>query len=143
MNSITSQNGLIEEYVILEGTREFYNYSLSNSLDDIRIAIYSRTGYDVNLNNTKWMINPRLSISVKNIMNNHHASFSMTTGKRDDSKSIYVTINMRANDLWFMTGYDEVGGKLIRWDIISAYSMTIEALRRCYSLDKNNCDGED
>jgi len=64
----TLHQGCIEEIVILDKTRDLLKYSLSNSLDDIQIAIYSRTGHNVNLEKAAWKINPGLSISVKHSM---------------------------------------------------------------------------
>jgi len=50
--------GYAEEYIVVEEIHQLLNYSLSNSLDDIEIAIYSRTGLDIDLNNAYWEINP-------------------------------------------------------------------------------------
>ena len=46
--------GYAEEIVILDETKKAIKYALSNSLDDIKIAIYAKTGCNINLNNAKW-----------------------------------------------------------------------------------------
>ena len=55
------QKGYIEEMVILDGKKELLKFSLSNSLDDIKIAIFKRTGCNINLNNARWTINTKYS----------------------------------------------------------------------------------
>ena len=60
--------GYAEEHIVVEEIQKLLNYSLSNNLDDIEVAIYSRTGLDIDLNNAYWEINPYLSISVKHLL---------------------------------------------------------------------------
>jgi alpha-amylase/alpha-mannosidase (GH57 family) len=107
------QLGYAEEHIIVEGKNgnALLNYSLSNSLEDIKIAIFSRTGHKINLDNAVWQINPELSISVKHLMNKHHVIYSMTTLGESGNKQIVV--NMRANDKWFITKLHEFKGTLV------------------------------
>jgi hypothetical protein len=119
----TWQKGCIEEMVILDETKEVLKYSFSNSLDNIRTAIYARTGKNINLEKAVWKQNPRLSISVKHLMNFHNVNYSMTTDAINDEK--YVAVNMRVGDKWYITGYDEINGKFYAWhlfDIIKVFS---------------------
>ena len=61
MNSLsipTWQKGCIEEMVISNETNEVYKYSFSNSLDNIRTAIYARTGHNINLEKAVWNFSP-------------------------------------------------------------------------------------
>ena len=125
----------MNEIVILEETKELYNYSLSNNLEDIKIAIYARTGYDINLNDAKWELNSKLSISVKHIMNKYQVNFSMTTDTNTASKSKQIIINMRNNDLWFITGYEEIDSALYSWDKINTCKTAIYLIKRYLSID--------
>ena len=93
MNSLTvskTHTGYHEEFVILDGTKDMYKYTLSNNLDDIRTAIFARTGYNINLNKATWSINPNLSISVKHLMNSHQVKFSMTTDTKNNESKKYL-----------------------------------------------------
>ena len=129
----------LEELVILDGTKHMYKYTLSNILDDIRTAIFARTGYNVNLNKATWSINPDLSISVKHLMNKYQVKFSMTTDtKENDSKSKFIVINMRSGDLWFITGFDEMNGSMVSWDLIKAYRMILTFLESQNSSDSDD-----
>jgi len=118
MNSLsipTWKKGCIEEMVILNETNEVYKYSFSNSLDNIRTAIYARTGHNINLEKAVWKQNRGLSISVKRLMNFHNVNYSMTTDIKDDVK--FIAVNMRVGDKWFITGYDENDGKFYNWHL--------------------------
>ena len=118
MNSLlipTWQKGCIEEMVILNKTNEVYKYSFSNSLDNIRTAIFARTGHNINLEKAVWKQNLGLSISVKQLMIFYNVNYSMTTDIRDDVK--FVAVNMRVGDKWFITGYDEDNGKFYNWHL--------------------------
>jgi len=112
----TWQKGCIEEMVILDETKEVLKYSFSNSLDNIRTAIYARTGKNINLEKAVWKQNSRLSISVKHLMNFHNVNYSMTTDAIDDEK--YVAVNMRVGDKWYLTGYDEIDGRFYAWQFL-------------------------
>jgi hypothetical protein len=120
----TWQRGSIEKLVILDGRKEILKYSLSNSLDDIKIAIFVRTGYNINLENAAWKLNPKLSISVKHLMDSHDVNYSMTTYIRE--KVRFVVINMRVGDNWFITGYEEINGKFYNWELIHTYSKAMK-----------------
>jgi len=111
----TWQKGCVEEMVILDETKEVLKYSFSNSLDNIRTAIYARTGKNINLEKAVWKQNSRLSISVKHLMNFHNVNYSMTTDVIDNLK--YVVVNMRVGDKWYITGYDEINGKFYPWHL--------------------------
>ena len=120
--------GYAEEYIVVKTDNPkddvFLNYSLSNSLDDIKIAIFNRTGLNIKLEKAKWIYNSYLSISVKQLMNKHQVSFSMTTYNED--KVGVICINMRVGDNWFITRYAELKGKCYSWD----YYDTLERLKR-------------
>ena len=119
--------GYAEEYIVVKAddlkNDKLLNYSLSNSLDDIKIAIFNRTGLKLKLEKSKWIYNSYLSISVKQLMNKHQVSFSMTTYNRDKVK--VICINMRVGDNWFFTKYLEIKGKCYSWD----YLNTLERLK--------------
>jgi len=136
----TLQNGYIDEIVILDETRDLLKYSISNSLDEIKIAIYARTGHNINLEKASWKLNPGLSISVKHLMDSHNVNYSMTTDTRDKVK--FVVVNMRVGDKWFITGYDEVNGDFINWEIFHIYSQAHKIAM--YILDEyNSSSGND
>jgi len=138
----TLHKGCIEEMVILDKTRDLLKYSLSNSLDDIQIAIYSRTGHNVNLEKAAWKLNPGLSISVKHLMNSHNVNYSMTVDIRDKIK--FVVVNMRVGDRWFITGYDEINNQLINWELIltliKANKIAMNILNDNNSSSENDTD---
>jgi len=101
--------GYAEEYIVVkyENPKDnlLLNYSLSNSIDDIKIAIYARTGQVINLDTAYWQINNKLSVSVKHLMNSHNVNYSMTIfGEENDRK---IIVNMRVGDKWFCTDYIE------------------------------------
>jgi len=117
----TWQKGCIEEMVILDETKEVFKYSFSNSLDNIRTAIYARTGKNINLEKAVWKQNFRLSISVKHLMNFHNVNYSMTTDIINDVK--FVVVNMRVGDKWYLTGYDEIDGKFYAWQLLDIINL--------------------
>ena len=80
-----------------------YNFSLSNSLEDIQIAIYARIGEEIDLEAAYWEINRDLHVSIKHLMNKHRVIYSMTTWI--DEGSTYLAVNMRANDKWFLSRF--------------------------------------
>jgi hypothetical protein len=125
------QLGYAEEYIVVKykdlKDNLLLNYSLSNNLDDIKIAIYSRTGHEINLENAHWKINRNLSINVKHLMNKHRVKYSMTTLQTCGYKQVIV--NMRADDIWFITGFDEFQGSFYCWN-------EIEILQAISKLDK-------
>ena len=115
------QFGYAEEYnVIRHDDPEdnlLLNYSLSNNLDDIEIAILNRTGHIINLKKAHWKINSNLSICVKHLMNKHRVKYSMTTWQKEDDRQV-IAINMRSDDIWFIIGYDEYEGSFYCWNEI-------------------------
>jgi len=136
--------GYAEEHIVVtfDDPKEnvLLNYSLSNSLDDIKIAIFNRTGLNLKLEKAKWSLNPYLSISVKQMMNKHHVLFSMTTYYEE--KVRIIAINMRVGDNWFLTIYAESKGKYYHWD----YFDTLEKLRRFiehYLSSQKDADEDD
>jgi len=112
-------NGCIEEIVILDETKEVLKYTFSNSLDSIKTAIYSKTGYNVDLEKALWKLNPNLSISVKHIMNLHNVNYSMTTFIQNKVKSL--VINMRSGDNWFITDFYEIKGEYLNCELLRIY----------------------
>ncbi|MCL2277147.1 MAG: hypothetical protein FWC21_04555 [Treponema sp.] len=126
--------GYAEEYITFHEDNKLLNYSLSNSIDDIKIAIFTRTGLNIDLDKAKWIINHDLSISVKHLMNKHKVSFSMTI--YNDGKVRVIVINMRNGDNWFSTRYGELNGKCYSWD----HFEIVEKLRRL--IDKYSIDPE-
>ena len=134
----TWEKGCIEEMVILNETKDVLKYSFSNNLDDIRIAIYARTGHNINLEKAVWRLNSRLSISVKHLMNSHNVIYSMTTNIRDKVK--FVIINMRVGDKWYSTGYDEIEGVIYSWDLLNSLSRAVKIVKDI--LNYNDTDDE-
>ena len=102
--------GYAEEYIVLEKDKELIKFSLANNLDDIKIAIYARTGLSVDLDNAYWELNPNISTKVKHLMNKHRVAYSMTTDQKDDYEWLYI--NMRVGDKWFSTNYFRGLGRL-------------------------------
>jgi len=123
-----SKYGYAEEYIVVElddpKDNILLSYSLSNSLDDIKIAIFNRTGLNVKIEKAKWILNSFLSVNVKHLMNINHVTYSMTTYL--EGKVRIITINMRVGDNWFITRYAEHKGKCYHWD----YFDTLEKLKR-------------
>jgi len=137
----TWQKGCIEEMVILNESREVYKYSFSNSLDNIRTAIYARTGHNINIEKATWINNSKLSISVKHLMNSHNVNYSMTTDIRD--KKRFVAVNMRVGDNWYITGYDEINGKFVSWDFLYTCKMVNKILTYFINKDDSSSDDTD
>ena len=135
--------GYAEEFILVKANNPennvFLNYSLSNSLDNIKIAIFNRTGLDIKLEKAKWVYNPNLSISVKQLMNKYQVSFSMTT--YFENLVNIICINMRVGDNWFITRYAELKNKCFSWD----YFDTLEKLKRLieYYLSEKQDEDDD
>jgi len=130
--------GYAEEHIVVKyddpKDDKLLNYSLSNSLEDIKIAIFARTGKIVNLDKAYWRLNSNLSVSVKHLMNNHHVNYSMTIFGENKKRSIVV--NMRVADKWFITVYKEINGEFLGTDF------TFKQLVRFY-WEYLNDDDED
>jgi hypothetical protein len=135
----TWQKGCIEEMVILDETRDIIKYTFSNSLDNIRTAIYARTRHNIKLERAAWKLNPDLSISVKHLMNYYNVNFSMTTDIIE--KINFIVVNMRVGDNWFITGYEKINGKFISWDFLHTCSMAEKMAKDL--IKRNNSYNDD
>ena len=129
--------GYAEEYIVVKHDNPkddlLLNYSLSNSLDDIKIAIFARTGQIVNLDNAYWRLNPKLSVSVKHLMNINHVNYSMTVF--GDEKERTIVINMRVADKWFYSDYREIGGKFLGTDF--TYKFLVKLYWKYFNDDED------
>ena len=94
---------LTEEEIFVEGTDMLLRYSLSNDLQEIERAIQNRTDFSISLSNIAWVLNPELSISVKNLMNRLNLNYSMTTWNEGIYR--YVIVNRRVGNNWFIYQY--------------------------------------
>ena len=142
-NSLTIpewQEGCIEEMVILNETRDVLKYSFSNSLDDIKIAIFARTGHNVNLERALWRVNTRLSISVKHLMNFHNVIYSMATYISD--KERIIVVNMRVGDKWYITGYEEIEGEIYSWEFLNSMSKALKIVKRILEENDSSSDND-
>ena len=137
------QLGYAEEYITIKCDKPdenlLLNYSLSNSLEDIKMAIFKRTGLEIKVEKAKWYINPYLSISVKHLMSKHQVTYSMTTIYEKPVR--IISINMRVGDNWFITSYGVIKGKCYSWD----YYTTLEKFKRVLKEIENRhqLDDED
>jgi len=129
--------GYAEDFIIFEDTKELTNYSLSNNLDDIEIAIYAKTGFNINLENAYWESNQGLSINVKHLMNKHHANYSMSV-RYDDKNKKCLSINMRVDDKWYITMYIEINGKIYNYEEFLIQKKTLKILLEFLDIDVNN-----
>jgi hypothetical protein len=134
----TWEKGYIEEMVILNETKDVLKYTFSNSLDNIKLAIYAKTGHNINLEKAVWRLNPGLSISIKHLMNFHNVIYSMTTNIRNKVKS--VVVNMRVGDKWYITGYDERESEFYSWELLHSMSRALKIVK--YILNDNDTDDE-
>ena len=134
--------GYAEEYIVVKSDEPkddiFLNYSLSNSIDDIKIAIFNRTGLNLKLEKATWFYNTHLSISVKQLMNKHRVLFSMTTYY--EGKIRVIIINMRVGDNWFMTRYAELNGKCYHWDYFEILEKMKRFIENFLSSEKDEYD---
>jgi hypothetical protein len=62
--------GYAEEYIVVKHEKKkknvLLNYSLSNNLEDIKIAIFNRTGLNLKIENAKWTLNNLIFLLVSN-----------------------------------------------------------------------------
>lgn len=101
-NSQSAPTMIITENLI-DGNRTL-TYSLSNNLNEIEKAIFSRTGRNIRLDNVNWLnITGNLWQEVITMMNKHNVNYSMVTV--NDNKTIIV--NKRVGDNWYWYVYDE------------------------------------
>jgi len=137
--------GYAEEFIVVKSgdPKEdlLLNYSLSNSLDDIKIAIFKRTELNIKIEKAKWVLNSNLSVSVKHLMNKHQVLFSMTTYDETIEKRIIksIIINMRVGDNWFFTQYCAIRDKIYTMD----YFETLDKLKRFIEKYLSEDDIED
>ena len=102
----------LEEEIDLEN--EGYGilkYSLSNNLDDINTAIFNRTGFLFDLDDSKWKENNGLSPKVKELMDKYNVNYSMTTYSNNNINQLII--NKRSEDNWLYKKYYEVKGIFI------------------------------
>ena len=135
---VTAKNnlGYAEEYITVKGKRNNHllKYSLSNSLEEIKIAIYARTGLDINLERAYWRLDSEMPVSVKHLLNRHHANFALTIF--DETGGKLIIVNMRVgDDKWFETLFFEFEGK------IHSFGSWFNYLSKKY-FSKNTDDGE-
>jgi len=124
----TWQDGCIEEMVILDETNEVYKYVFSNSLDDIKTAIFDKIGKKIYIEDAKWEPSSKLSKNVKCLMNSHNVNFSMTT--YEENKLRVVKIYMRVGDKWFRTAYYDINGEFLSWYDLDLYKFTKEFITK-------------
>jgi len=128
--------GYIEEFIILNETNKLLKYSLSNNLEDINMAIFTRTGQNIDLGKVYWKLNPSLSIQVKYLMNKYRSAFSMTTWQEKKGKEL--VINMRVNDKWFITSFSEYNGTFHSSYVLNLYKLIIRFIDKLNSDDSDN-----
>ena len=127
--------GYAQEHIINE-KKEIQNYSLSNNLDDIKIAIFDRTGLNIDLEKAHWIINNNTPVSIKHLMNKHRVIYSMTISQEEEYK--YLFIYMRVNDKWFITKYSAIGEEFISLNQLHTYNTILKLAKRTL-LDDIDC----
>ncbi|MCL2069642.1 MAG: hypothetical protein FWH19_01475 [Treponema sp.] len=135
----TNPDGILEKTILVEGRNENFTYSLSNSLDYIKSAIQTRFGKKVDLDKAVWKPNPRLSESVKKMMNEHNVDYSVTIIEKESEELIYdryLIINMRSGDRWYFSNYFEIKGVFLNWYTI-VKTMLNSFLKEKYGDDAN------
>jgi hypothetical protein len=82
-------------------------YSLSNNIETIRNAVFTRTGKkDINFIDTYgWQLNFNLSENVKKAMNKLNVNYSMTF--YTDGNYQVLIINKRSGSNWYIVVYEE------------------------------------
>jgi len=134
--------GYAEEFIVLgEESPELYNFSLSNSLNDIKTAIYARTGLDFDLDNAYWQLESELSDNIKHLMKKHHVTYSMTTWYNEKEKRRYLVIYMHVGKKWFHTRHNQEDGKIYNYE---KYLIRRETMQRILKfLDDPSIDIDD
>jgi hypothetical protein len=114
--------GYAEEHIVCGQSQNLRMFSLSNSLDDIKIAIYARTGLNIDLDNAYWQLLPSLSTSIRHLMNKHRVTYSMDTyyieeeeeeekkeeeEEEKEEKMRFIFVFMHVGNKWFCTSYCE------------------------------------
>jgi hypothetical protein len=94
----------IEETVFLPVLNESFTYSLSNDLEEIKKAIYFRTGINIkSINVSDWRLNTKLAKETKALMNKHNVSYSTTS--RIEGDDMHIVINQKIeNDYYIYNG---------------------------------------
>ena len=128
-------SGCIEEQITIDG--ENLLYSLSNSLEDIEIAIFQRTEQNINLKAANWTINKRLASSVKLLMKKYQSRYSYVIRNKSNTRDLVV--NMHANDEWFITGFTELDNSFYSWDALHTAASIRDAINE-YSKKSTNKD---
>jgi len=129
------QKGYSEEMIILDDIGLMLNYALSNNLDDITMAINDRTGFVVNWEYVTWKLNPALSFDVRDLMNRHCVSFSVTTF--EEGKKKQVIVNMRVGDKWFIAGFQKVGRSFYSWDRLLEFNKMYRLMKSILQKDND------
>jgi len=128
-----------EEEVTVENHRDPVTCSLSNDLDEIEKAIFSKTGIFFDLSSVEWELDTTISKSIKDLMNKHQVNYSMTIN-RDAYKGVHykIEINKRCGDEWFSVILCEIYGKIITKRELNEFALLLksEASLRVDSLQK-------
>jgi len=132
---LENNSRFIEESIIITEINEELNYILSNSLDTIKIAIFTQTKQDVKIENAKWQINSNMNQDVINLMNKYQAVYAVRVFEEDGFQ--YIIIFMRAGNKWFITKYAKrKDGKYYCWDYFLTHSKIDEILEEYYLNNK-------
>ena len=127
--------GYAEEYITLESKDQkeckLFKYSLSNNLEDIKIAAYIKTGHNISIETSNWKINKNLSLNVKYLMNKHRVTFSMTTW--EEGKNKFLVVNMRISDIWFKTSFVEYQKEFVDTECLKVIKRTVDYINRIQS----------
>ena len=99
-----TQKSYFDEMVISDETKDLYKYSFSKNLDDMEVAIYARTGCNINLKNATWRLINNLNVKIRHLMNTHGVDYSMVTYSVD--KKDYLDVYMRSGKKWLMAEYE-------------------------------------
>jgi hypothetical protein len=102
-----------------KGGGKVLEYTLSNNIEEIAEAAIRRAGVIVPyLYEAEWELNHRLSESVKDLMNDNNANYSMTT--YEDALR-HIIINKRSGDKWYIYGGIVFEGKFYSHDEYDEY----------------------
>jgi len=130
--------GYEEEFAIIKFNdgkdSELLKYSLSNKIDDIEIAILNRTGKVVKLKNAHWKITSELSVIIKQLMKKHNVKYSMTTMRFNEKPQIII--NMRSDEIWLTTGFEEFEGKYYCWNNVEIYQAIKNLINEIFPNEK-------
>ena len=127
------KDGYSEKSIIIKENNKTLTFSLSDSLDDIKIAIFSRTGQNIEIEKASWKVSSNIYDEIRDLMNKHNATFSMVTGEENNIK--LFSVHMKTDDNWFLTRYAELKGKYYCHDYFEVYSTISEVLGKYYLSD--------